>query len=142
MKLFLAYAKSLSKMNQDHLALEIANKIKQKDGMIYEALLITSEIHSKNKELEKLEQNIKEIIKVKPDLPKKTFLELFYNLGELQISVENYQKATEAFTKVEEIDPNYKNIKEKLEFSKRLNENIALRIYLRSSKENFRKNSK
>lgn len=45
----LAYAKSLSKMNQDHLALEIANKIKQKDGMIYEALLITSEIHSKIK---------------------------------------------------------------------------------------------
>ncbi|WP_301409645.1 tetratricopeptide repeat protein [Borreliella tanukii] len=135
----LAYAKSLSKMNQDYLALEIANKIKQKDGMIYEALLITSEIHSKNKELEKLEQNIKEIIKVKPDLPKKVFLELFYNLGELQISVENYQKATEAFSKVEDIDPNYKKIKEKLEFSKRLNENIALRIYLRSSKENFGK---
>ncbi len=107
----LAYAKSLSKMNQDHLALEIANKIKQKDGMIYEALLITSEIHSKNKELDKLEQNIKEIIKVKPDLPKKIFLELFYNLGELQISVENYQKATEAFTKVEDIDPNYKKLK-------------------------------
>ncbi len=79
--------------------------------MIYEALLITSEIHSKNKELDKLEQNIKEIIKVKPDLPKKIFLELFYNLGELQISVENYQKATEAFTKVEDIDPNYKKLK-------------------------------
>ncbi len=51
-------------------------------------------------------------------MPKKTFLELFYNLGELQISVENYQKATEAFTKVEEIDPNYKNIKENWNLAK------------------------
>ncbi|WP_024654002.1 tetratricopeptide repeat protein [Borrelia persica] len=133
----LAYAHSLSQLNQDQLALEIANKIKTKDGMIYEALLIESEINSKNHNLIKLENNIKEIMKIKPDLPTKIFLKLFYKLGELYIECENYKKATEAFTQVERIDPHYQKIAEKLEFSKRLNENLALRIYLKSTKEKF-----
>ncbi|ACH93216.1 tetratricopeptide repeat protein [Borrelia duttonii] len=133
----LAYAQSLSQLNQDQLALDIANKIKSKDGMIYEALLIESEINAKNHNLVKLEDNIKEMIKIKPDLPTKISLKLFYKLGELYIEHENYKKATEAFTQVERIDPNYQKIAEKLEFSKKLNENLALRIYLKSPKEKF-----
>ncbi|WP_422109705.1 tetratricopeptide repeat protein [Borrelia hermsii] len=133
----LAYAQSLSQLNQDHLALDIANKIKNKDGMIYEALLIESDINSKNNNLAKLEDNVREMMKVKPDLPTKIFLKLFYKLGELYIKCENYKKATEAFTQVERIDPHYQKIAEKLEFSKRLNENLALRIYLKSPKEKF-----
>ncbi|WP_445435881.1 tetratricopeptide repeat protein [Candidatus Borreliella tachyglossi] len=135
----LIYAKSLSQLNQYYLALEIANKLRHRDGMIYESLLIESEIHSKNNNLEKLEENVKEIIKVKPDLPKKIFVELFYKLGELYIECANYQKAVEAFTQVERTDPNYKKISEKLEFSKRLNENLSLRVYLKSPKEKFEK---
>ncbi|AHH03233.1 Tetratricopeptide repeat family protein [Borrelia nietonii YOR] len=133
----LAYAQSLSQLNQDQLALDIANKIRNKDGMIYEALLIESDINSKNNNLAKLEDNVREMMKVKPDLPTKIFLKLFYKLGELYIESENYKKATEAFTQVERIDPHYQKIAEKLEFSKRLNENLALRIYLKSPKEKF-----
>ncbi|AHH10428.1 Tetratricopeptide repeat family protein [Borrelia coriaceae ATCC 43381] len=133
----LAYAQSLSQLNQDRPAFEIANKIRNKNGMIYEALLIESEINSKNHNLAKLEDNIREMMKIKPDLPKKTLLKLFYKLGELYIEHENYKKATEAFTQVERIDPHYQKIAEKLEFSKRLNENLALRIYLKSPKEKF-----
>ncbi|APR64748.1 tetratricopeptide repeat protein [Borrelia anserina] len=132
-----AYAQSLAQLNQDQLALEIANKIKNRDGMIYEALLIESEINSKNNNLSKLENNIREIMKIKPDLPTKIFLKLFYKLGELYIEYENYKKATEVLTQVERIDPHYQKIAEKLEFSKRLNENLALRIYLKSPKEKF-----
>ncbi|AHE62596.1 tetratricopeptide repeat protein [Borrelia parkeri] len=133
----LAYAQSLSQLNQDRLAFSIANKIRNKDGRIYEALLIESEINSKNNNLTKLEDNIRELMRIKPDLPTKTFLKLFYKLGELYIEHENYKKATEAFTRVERIDPHYQKITEKLEFSKKLNENLALRIYLRSPKEKF-----
>ncbi|WP_434756836.1 hypothetical protein bpuCAU1_000264 [Borrelia puertoricensis] len=133
----LAYAQSLSQLNQDRLAFSIANKIRNKDGRIYEALLIESEINSKTHNLAKLEDNIREMMKIKPDLPTKIFLKLFYKLGELYIEHENYKKATEAFTRVERIDPQYQKITEKLEFSKKLNENLALRIYLRSPKEKF-----
>ncbi|QMU99061.1 hypothetical protein F0310_01280 [Borrelia sp. A-FGy1] len=135
----LIYAKCLTQLNQDRLALEIADKLKNRDKMTYESLLIESEIHAKNNNLEKLEENIKELIKVKPDLPKKIFLELFYKLGELYIEHENYQKATDVFIQVERVDSNYKKINEKLEFSKRLSENLSLRIYLKSSKEKFEK---
>ncbi|AHH05154.1 Lipopolysaccharide assembly protein B [Borrelia miyamotoi] len=133
----LVYAQSLSQLNQDQLALEIAKKIKNRDGMAYESLLIEAEINSKNNNLAKLEDNVREIIKIKPDLPPQISIKLFSKLGELYIESENYKKATEAFTQVERIDPNYPKIGEKLEFSKRLSENLALRIYLKSSQEKF-----
>ncbi|UER67452.1 CDC27 family protein [Borrelia sp. BU AG58] len=135
----LIYAKCLLKLNKDSLALEIADNLRHRDGMIYESLLIESEIHAKNNNLEKLEKNVKEIIKVKPDLPKKIFLELFYKLGELYMEYENYQKATEVFIQVERADSNYKKVNEKLEFSRKLSENLSLRIYLKCSKEKFEK---
>ncbi len=69
--------------------------------MIYEALLITSEIHSKNKELDKLEQNIKEIIKVKPDLPKKFSLNYF-------IILENFKYLLKIIKKLQKLLPKLK----------------------------------
>ncbi|WKC57835.1 lipopolysaccharide assembly protein LapB [Borrelia sp. P9F1] len=135
----LIYAKCLFKLNKDFLALEIADNLRDRDGMLYESLLIESEIHAKNNNLEKLEKNVKEIIKLKPDLPKKIFLELFYKLGELYMECENYQKATEVFIQVERSDAHYKKIGEKLEFSRKLSENLSLRTYLKCSKEKFEK---
>ena len=133
----LIYAQSLAQLNQDQLALEIAKKIRNIDGMTYESLLIEADINSKNNNLAKLEDNVRELLKIKPDLSPKISVKLFGKLGELYIESENYKKATEAFTQVERLDPNYPKIAEKLEFSKRLSENLALRIYLKSPQEKF-----